>query len=133
MKRERTGNKDRPSFSFMVVDDSEFACRNMERILVAIGGRLAGFAANGREAVERYPQLRPDLVLMDITMPEMQGIEAVEGILAQDRSAKVVMVSSTGYQDMIKKALASGAKHFLVKPVTPAQAVSVVNFVLKES
>lgn len=63
---------EKPSFSFMVVDDSKFACRNM---------------------------LRPDLVLMDITMPEMQGIEAVEGILAEDSSAKVVMVNATGYKE----------------------------------
>jgi len=121
------------SFSFMVVDDSEFACRNMEKMMVAIGGTLVGFASNGREAVERYPKLHPDLVLMDITMPEMEGIEAVQGILAQDSSAKVVMVSSMGFQDMIKKALASGAKHFLIKPVKPEQAASVVKFVLKES
>ncbi len=121
------------NFSFMVVDDSQFACRNMEKMMVAIGGTLVGFANNGREAVERYPKLHPDLVLMDITMPEMEGIEAVEGILAQDSSAKVVMVSSMGYQGMIKKALASGAKHFLIKPVKPEQAASVVKFVLKES
>ena len=121
------------SFSFMVVDDSEFACRNMEKMMVAIGGTLVGFANNGREAVERYPKLHPDLVLMDITMPEMEGIEAVQGILAQDSSAKVVMVSSMGFQDMIKKALASGAKHFLIKPVKPEKAASVVKFVLKES
>ncbi len=133
MKGDVNSSMEEQSFSFMVVDDSEFACRNMEKMMVAIGGKLAGFATNGREAVEQYPKLRPDLVLMDITMPEMEGIEAVEGILAQDKSAKVVMVSSIGYQDMIKKALASGAKHFLVKPVKPEQAASVVSFVLKES
>ena len=133
MKRKEEKTPSEHRFSFMVVDDSEFACRNMEKMMIAIGGRPVGFAANGREAVERYPKLRPDLVLMDITMPEMAGIEAVEGILAQDSSAKVVMVSSMGYQDMIKKALASGAKHFLVKPVKLEQAASVVNFILKES
>lgn len=127
---ENTANK--LSFSFMVVDDSEFACRNMEKMMVAIGGKLAGFAYNGREAIERYPELRPDLVLMDITMPEMEGIEAVRGILAEDSTAKVVMVSSVGYQGMIKRALATGAKHFLVKPVKPEQAASVVHFVLGE-
>ncbi len=132
--KNKDGDKDgASSFSFMVVDDSQFACRNMEKMMVAIGGTLVGFANNGREAVERYPKLHPDLVLMDITMPEMEGIEAVEGILAQDNSAKVVMVSSMGYQDMIKKALASGAKHFLIKPVKPEQVASVVKFVLKES
>jgi two-component system chemotaxis response regulator CheY len=70
---------------------------------------------------------------MDITMPEMEGIEAVRGILAEDSAAKVVMVSSIGYQEMIKRALASGARHFLIKPVKPEQAASVVNFVLGEN
>jgi two-component system chemotaxis response regulator CheY len=133
MKSKAEETPTEPRFSFMVVDDSKFACRNMERMMVAMGGKPVGFASNGREAVEQYPKLRPDLVLMDINMPEMEGIEAVEGILAQDTSAKVVMVSSMGYQDMIKKALVSGAKHFLVKPVKPEQAASVVNFVLKEN
>lgn len=133
MKSKDTDKDVVSSFSFMVVDDSEFACRNIEKMMVAIGGTLVGFANNGREAVERYPKLHPDLVLMDITMPEMEGIEAVQGILAQDSAAKVVMVSSMGFQDMIKKALASGAKHFLTKPVKPEQAASVVKFVLKES
>ncbi len=133
MKRKTGDTANKLSFSFMVVDDSEFACRNMEKMMVAIGGKLAGFAYNGREAIERYPELRPDLVLMDITMPEMEGIEAVRGILSEDSAAKVVMVSSIGYQEMIKRALASGAKHFLVKPVKREQAASVVNFVLGES
>jgi two-component system chemotaxis response regulator CheY len=133
MKRKDEENGVVSSFSFMVVDDSEFACRNMEKMMAAIGGTPVGFASNGREAVEQYPKLNPDLVLMDITMPEMEGIEAVQGILAQDSTAKVVMVSSMGHQEMIKKALASGAKHFLIKPVKPEQAASVVNFVLKES
>ncbi len=133
MKRKTGDTTNKLSFSFMVVDDSEFACRNMEKMMVAIGGKLAGFAYNGREAIERYPELRPDLVLMDITMPEMEGIEAVRGILSEDSAAKVVMVSSIGYQEMIKRALASGAKHFLVKPVKREQAASVVNFVLGES
>jgi two-component system chemotaxis response regulator CheY len=132
MKRNAENTASKLSFSFMVVDDSEFACRNMEKMMVAIGGKLAGFAYNGREAIERYPELRPDLVLMDITMPEMEGIEAVRGILAEDSTAKVVMVSSAGYQEMIKRALATGAKHFLVKPVKPEQAASVVHFVLGE-
>ena len=65
-------------------------------------------------------------------MPEMEGIEAVEGIVAQDRAARIIMVSSMGYQEMIKRALASGAKHFLTKPVQSQQVASVVEFVLGE-
>jgi two-component system chemotaxis response regulator CheY len=123
---------DRVSFRFLVVDDSEFARRNMTKILASVGGEEAGSAGNGREAIEQYVKLKPDLVFMDITMPEMEGVEAVQGILHRDASAKIVMVSSNGYQEMIKAALESGAKHFLVKPVEPAQVASVVSFVLGE-
>ena len=119
-------------FRFLVVDDSEFARRNIQKMLVAAGGELAGFATNGREAIEQYMELKPDIVLMDITMPEMEGIEAVQGIMEKDNTAKIVMVSSNGYQDMIKKALQSGAKHFLTKPVKPDQVAMVVDFVLGE-
>jgi two-component system chemotaxis response regulator CheY len=129
MKDTTTGT---PSFRFLVVDDSEFARRNMKRILTSVGGEEAGFAANGREAIEQYMKLKPDLVFMDITMPEMEGVEAVQGIMDRDSSAKIVMVSSNGYQEMIKAALESGAKHFLTKPVEPRQVASVVSFVLGE-
>jgi two-component system, chemotaxis family, chemotaxis protein CheY len=132
MDRMKNEAKASPSFRFLVVDDSEFARRNMKKILTSVGGEEAGFAANGREAIEQYMKLKPDLVFMDITMPEMEGVEAVQGILHRDASAKIVMVSSNGYQEMIKAALESGAKHFLTKPVEPRQVASVVSFVLGE-
>ena len=120
-------------FTFLVADDSEFARRNLEKMLNSLGGETAGFAKNGKEAIEQYFKLRPDLVLMDIKMPEMEGIEALEDIMAKDKSAKIVMVSSVGYQEMIKRALDSGAKHFIPKPVKPQQVASVLDFVLGES
>jgi two-component system chemotaxis response regulator CheY len=105
----------------------------MDKILTSVGGESAGFAANGREAIEQYLKLKPDIVFMDITMPEMEGVEAVQGILGHDATAKIVMVSSNGFQEMIKRALDSGAKHFLTKPVEPKQVASVVNFVLEDA
>ena len=125
-------NHSKSSFRFLVVDDSEFARRNMKKILTSVGGESAGSAANGKEAIEQYLKLKPDLVFMDITMPEMEGVEAVQGILESDASAKIVMVSSNGYQDIIKEALDCGAKHFLTKPLEPKQVASVVDFVLGE-
>ena len=132
MDRMKSETPGLPSFRFLVVDDSEFARRNMKNILTSVGGEEAGFAANGREAIEQYMKLKPDLVFMDITMPEMEGVEAVQGIIHRDASAKIVMVSSNGFQEMIKAALESGAKHFLTKPVEPRQVASVVSFVLGE-
>jgi len=121
------------SFRFLVVDDSEFARRNMTKLLAAVGGESAGFAVNGKDAIEQYLKLKPDLVFMDITMPEMEGVEAVQEIICRDAAAKIVMVSSNGYQEMIKNALESGAKHFLTKPIRPEQVESVVDFVLGEN
>lgn len=126
-------NRPKASFRFLVVDDSEFARRNLKKILTSVGGEAAGFAVNGRDAIEQYLKLKPDLVFMDITMPEMEGVEAVQSILDRDASAKIVMVSSNGFQEMIKKALDSGAKHFLTKPVEPKKVASVVDFVLEDS
>lgn len=120
-------------FSFMVVDDSAFARSHLERMLVALGGRSTGSAENGVQAVDRYLENKPDVVFMDITMPEMEGVEAVEHITKSDSSARIVMVSSLGYEEMIKKALSRGARHFLTKPVNSTQVGAVVAFVLGEA
>ena len=117
-------------FRFLVVDDSEFARRNMNKLLTSVGGEQAGTASNGVEAIEQYVKLKPDVVLMDITMPEMEGVEAVQQIINRDASARIIMVSSNGYQDMVKAAIESGAKHFLTKPVQPTQLRQAVEFVL---
>ncbi len=130
MDRIKDSESAKSSFRYLVVDDSEFARRNMTKILASVGGEAAGFAVNGREAIDQYMKLKPDLVFMDITMPEMEGVEAVQGIMDRDATARIVMVSSNGYQEMIKAALDSGAKHFLTKPVEPKQVASVVSFVL---
>ena len=130
MDRMKDSESAKSSFRYLVVDDSEFARRNMTKILTSVGGEVAGFAVNGREAIEQYMKLKPDLVFMDITMPEMEGVEAVQEIMERDATAKIVMVSSNGFQEMIKTALESGAKHFVTKPVEPKQLASIVNFVL---
>lgn len=130
MDRVKNSESAKSSFRCLVVDDSEFSRRNMTKILESVGGEAAGFAVNGREAIEQYMKLKPDLVFMDITMPEMEGVEAVQEIMNRDATAKIVMVSSNGFQEMIKTALESGAKHFLTKPVEQHQLASVVDFVL---
>lgn len=130
MDRVKNSESAKSRFRCLVVDDSEFARRNMTKIVESVGGEAAGFAVNGREAIEQYMKLKPDLVFMDITMPEMEGVEAVQEIMNRDATAKIVMVSSNGFQEMIKTALESGAKHFLTKPVEQHQLASVVSFVL---
>lgn len=117
-------------FKFLVVDDSEFARKSLIKVLSTLGGRLAGEAVNGQDAVQKYRNLKPDIVFMDITMPGMEGIDALELILRDDCSARIVMVSSLGHHDLVKDAIKKGAKHFVTKPVQNAPMKEIVNFVL---
>ncbi len=118
------------TFKFLVVDDSEFARRALIKVLSHIGGTLAGEAVSGQDAVQKYKNLRPDLVFMDITMPGMEGIDALDAIMHEDRAARVVMVSSLGHNDLVKDALKKGAKHFITKPVQNVPMAEIVRFVL---
>lgn len=115
---------------FLVVDDSVFARKHLAKMVEAFGGRVAGEAGDGSTAITEYLRTGPDIVLMDIVMPCMEGIEAVERILQQDAAARVIMVSSVGYQENIVTALRKGAKHFIQKPVKPELLYEVVKFVM---
>jgi len=113
------------SKTVLVVDDAAFM-RMMIRDILAKEGYVIHEAVNGRDAVEKYSELQPDLVTMDITMPEMSGLEALRAIRAADSSARVLMVSAMGQQKMIVEALESGAMDFLVKPFQPTKVLETV-------
>jgi two-component system chemotaxis response regulator CheY len=115
---------------YLVVDDSVFARKNLARIVESFGGLLAGEAGDGCTAITEYDRTMPDIVLMDITMPQMEGIEAAERIVRQHPDARIVMVSSVGYQENIVAALQKGARHFVQKPVKPELLYEVVKYVL---
>jgi two-component system chemotaxis response regulator CheY len=100
----------------LVVDDAAFMRMMLKDILVKGGHEVVGEAANGIEAIDQYGKLQPDLVTMDITMPEMEGIEALKRIKAQDPKAKIIMCSAMGQQGMVVQAIQDGAKDFVVKP-----------------
>src|SRR5438094_863968 len=104
--------KDSQPVRYLVVDDSVFARKNLIKMIEMFGGELAGEAGDGLTAIAEYNRIKPDIVLMDITMPQMEGIEAVERIVRQHADARIVMVSSVGYQENILAALQKGAKHF---------------------
>lgn len=123
------GSQDRP-FNFLVVDDSEFARKSLIKVLTGIGGTLAGEAVSGQDGVQKYRTLKPDIVFMDITMPGMEGIDALEVIIRDDNRAKIVMVSSLGHHQLVKDALKKGAKHFITKPVQNVPMKEIVRFVL---
>jgi len=124
--------QDRQPVRYLVVDDSIFARKNLARIIEAFGGQVAGEAGDGCTAITEYDRILPDIVFMDITMPQMEGIEAAERIIHLHPNARVIMVSSVGYQENIVAALQKGARHFVQKPVKPELLYEVVKYVLGE-
>jgi len=114
------------------VDDSVFARKNIIKMVQLFGGEIAGEAGDGLTAIAEYNRTKPDIVLMDITMPQMEGIEAVERIVRQYSEARIVMVSSVGYQENILAALQKGAKHFVQKPVKPEVLYEILRYVLSD-
>ena len=128
----RVLRKDGQPIRYLVVDDSVFARKNLSRMIESFGGQVAGEAGDGRAALAAYDRLHPDLVFMDITMPEMEGIEAAERIVRQHPEARVIMVSSVGYQENIVAALQRGARHFVQKPVKADVLYEVIKYVMGE-
>ncbi len=103
----------------LVVDDSMFVAKQINQILTSEGYEIVAAAADGKEGVEKYKEIYPniDLVTMDITMPRMDGITALEQIMNFDKNARVVMVSALGKEELVKKSLLLGAKNYIVKPL----------------
>jgi two-component system chemotaxis response regulator CheY len=122
--------RDRQPVRYLVVDDSVFARRNLSRLIEAFGGSMVGEAGDGSTAITQYDRLNPDIVLMDITMPNMEGIEAAERIVRRHPEARVIMVSSVGYQENVITALQKGARHFVQKPVKPELLYDVIKYVM---
>ena len=114
----------------LICDDAAFMRMMIKDILTKNGYEIAGEAENGAIAVEKYSELQPDLVLMDITMPEMDGIRALKKIRANDGNANVIMCSAMGQQAMVIEAIQSGAKDFIVKPFQPDRVLEAVKKVI---
>ena len=110
----------------LIVDDAIFMRKMICDILVENGMEIVGEADTGAKAVEKFMELRPDLVTMDIIMPEMNGIDAVRKIMETDAKAKIVMCSALGQQALVQEAIAAGAKDFLIKPFNAARVVEVI-------
>jgi two-component system, chemotaxis family, chemotaxis protein CheY len=117
---------------YLIVDDSVFARKNLARMIETFGGQVIGEAGDGVSAITEYARLTPDIVLMDITMPQMEGIEAAEKIVRDHPNARIVMVSSVGYQENIVAALQRGARHFVQKPVKAEVLYEVIKYVMRD-
>ena len=116
--------------SILICDDAAFMRMMIKDILTKNGYNVAGEAENGAKAVEKYNEVKPDLVLMDITMPEMDGIQALKKIKSGDANAKVIMCSAMGQQAMVIEAIQSGAKDFIVKPFQADRVIEAVKKVV---
>ena len=116
--------------NILICDDAAFMRMMIKDILTKNGYNIAGEAENGAKAVEKYNELKPDLVLMDITMPEMDGIQALKKIKETDPNASVIMCSAMGQQAMVIESIQSGAKDFIVKPFQADRVLEAVQKVV---
>lgn len=116
--------------NILIVDDAAFMRMMIKDILSKNGYNVVGEAENGLVAVDKYNELKPDLVLMDITMPELDGIGALKKIKGNDPAACVIMCSAMGQQAMVIEAIQSGAKDFIVKPFQPDRVIEAVQKVV---
>ncbi|MDR3276546.1 MAG: response regulator [Treponema sp.] len=121
------------SYRVLVIDDSMFVVKQLSQIFTSEGFEIAGTAADGAQGVEKYKELHPnvDLVTLDITMPVMDGVTALEKILEFDKNAKVIMASALGKEDVVKKSLLLGAKSYIIKPLDRKKVLERVVSVLK--
>ena len=114
----------------LIVDDAAFMRMMIKDILTKNGYNIAAEAENGKIAVDKYNEVKPDLVLMDITMPEMDGIQALKAIKGNDPNANIIMCSAMGQQAMVIEAIQSGAKDFIVKPFQAERVLEAVKKVV---
>jgi two-component system chemotaxis response regulator CheY len=115
----------------LIVDDAQFMRTMLKQLIEENNYNVVGEAENGHEAIELYKELNPDLVTMDITMPDMDGIEATKSILDFDPDAKIIMCSAMGQKPMVVEALESGAKDFIVKPIQPEKVKETLSSILE--
>jgi two-component system chemotaxis response regulator CheY len=125
-----TGDRRGSMSKILIVDDAAFMRMALRRILERKGFEVVAEAENGDVGVRKYREFKPDLVTMDITMPVMNGIEALKKIISNDPGAKIIMVSALGQQDYIREAILAGAKYFIVKPFNEDHVISIINNVL---
>ncbi len=118
--------------SILIVDDIPFVRKTLTDIALELGYKVAGEAADGTEAIEKFASLKPDLVTMDIVMPKMSGIEASKQILQIDKSAVIVMITGMDQETLVMEAIQAGARDIIQKPFNSAQIAKVFERALKK-
>ena len=117
----------------LIVDDSRTSRRMLANILERFGHEVVGEAKNGEEGIEKYRELKPDIVTLDITMPVMDGLGALDSIIEEDADANVIMVTAAGQKEKMVEAIKRGALEFMQKPFDPDQIQSTIESILAES
>ena len=125
---------DGTSYKVLIIDDSVFVVKQLTQILKSEKFEIIGNAQDGEEGIQKYKELYPnvDLVTLDITMPKMDGITTLEKIIEFDNNAKIIIISALGKEDLVKKALISGAKNYIVKPLDREKVLSRIEAILKK-
>ncbi|MCM2278403.1 MAG: response regulator [Oligoflexia bacterium] len=116
----------------LIVDDVAFVRKTLNEVLTEAHYQVIGEAADGAEAVNLYMKLRPDVVTMDVVMPQMSGIDATRKILKYDKDAKVVIISAMGQENLVMEAINVGAKDYLLKPFSGAEVVKTIERALAD-
>lgn len=116
--------------SIMLVDDAQVVLLKLSRILTSAGYNIVTEATNGTEAVEKYKQYCPDLVIMDIIMPDMKGIDAVKEIIKFDPDARIIMCTNLAKKSTVIDAILAGARNYILKPFNPQKVIDVVSVVI---
>ncbi len=120
--------------NILIVDDAVFMRKILSDALTKDGHKVVGEAENAKEAVELYKKLKPDIVTLDIIMPDIDGMDAMKAIKeinAFDKNARIIMVSAMGQQELVVEAIQAGAKDFIVKPFQPSRVTDAINRLLK--
>lgn len=132
MSEKKIGIKeDGTPYKVLIVDDSPMIHKMVQKTIQPMGFEVVGNAKNGKEGVELYDKLRPDLVTMDITMPIMDGVDASENIIKIDPTAAILMLSAMGDEDIKEQAKSKGVRHFITKPFQPSELIKSIVYTLK--
>ncbi|MGL4800535.1 MAG: response regulator [Cellulosilyticaceae bacterium] len=115
------------NLTFLVVDDAAFMRTVLKKMLTEAGYEVLGEAGNGMEAIQLAEQLKPDMMTLDITMPEMDGLQAIEGILRVSPDTQIIMCSAMGQQSKVVEAIKKGAKDFIVKPFEKTRVLQAIS------
>lgn len=116
----------------LIVDDSIIICKRISEIVQNLGHKVVGFARNGQEAIDLYLKFNPDLVTMDITMPDMDGITALKFIININKEAKILMITSYGQENMVVKSIQVGAIGYILKPISSEKLEKIIGEVYVE-